>query len=298
MNITVKSLRIVVLGVFVVGATVTSATAQTEATKVTIEPDVVYGHKDGLALTMDVYRPEEPNGAAILFMMSGGWFSRWAPPQQTQQRFQPYLDEGYTMMAVRHGSSPKYAIAEIVPDVRRAVRFARQNAERWQIDPQKLGVMGMSAGGHLSLMLGTTGEDESSDDADDLSDVSSRVAAVVALVPPTDLRVAVWEAPESLPAYRNFPALNMTVKEAEQYSPRALATPDDAPALIIMGGQDELVPPKHGEWIAEALKREGVEHKLIIFPDAGHGLEGAQNRQTLVRESLDWFDKYLLDEAE
>lgn len=297
MNNIIKPLRTVVQGVFLVALTVTAATGQTDAAKVAIQPDVVYGHKDGLALTMDVYRPADPNGAAILFMMSGGWFSRWVPAEQTQPRFQPYLDEGYTMMAVRHGSSPKYAIAEIVPDVRRAVRFVRQNAEQWQVDPQKLGVMGMSAGGHLSLMLGTTGEDASSDDSDNLSDLSSRVAAVVALVPPTDLRVAVWEAPESLPVYRHFPALNMTVKEAEQYSPRALATPDDAPALIIMGGQDELVPPKHGEWIAEALKRAGVEHKLIIFPDAGHGLEGAQNQQTLVRESLDWFDKYLLNEA-
>src|SRR6056297_214719 len=92
-----------------------------EGSSVQIQADVVYGHKDGLALTMDVFQPEtEPNGAAILFMVSGGWFSRWSPPATMQSLFQPYLDRGYTMMAVRHGSSPRYSIPEVVSDVRRA----------------------------------------------------------------------------------------------------------------------------------------------------------------------------------
>ena len=270
-----------------------SARAQTSESKITIEPDVVYGHKDGLAMTMDVYRPAEPNGAAILFMMSGGWFSRWAPPEQTQVRFQPYLEQGFSMIAVRHGSSPKYTIPEIVPDVRRAVRFVRKHADRWQLDPDRLGVMGGSAGGHLALMLGTTGDDGVADATDELDKSSSRVAAVVALVPPTDLRVAVWDAPESLPAYRNFPALDLPLEQAGQYSPLAQVTPEDAPALVIMGGKDDLVPPRHGQWIAEAFQRENVDHKLIILPEAGHGLGGEQNQQTVLREALEWFDAHL-----
>lgn len=258
-----------------------------------IDADVVYGHKDGLALTMDVYRPAgEANGAAILFMVSGGWYSVWAPPEQTRPLFQPYLDAGYTMMAVRHGSSPRYTIPEAIADVRRAVRFVRRNAERLGIDGERLGVMGMSAGGHLALMLGTTGDDGSADAKDELERVSSRVAAVVSLVPPTDLRVAVWEAPESLPAYRRFPALNLPLKEAGPNSPLVHVTNDDAPALVIMGGKDELVPPRHGEWIEEELKEQGVPHKLLIL-DAGHGLEGAENRATVVREALAWFDEHL-----
>lgn len=259
-----------------------------------IEPDVVYGHKDGLALTMDVYHPEsEANGAAILFMVSGGWFSRWAPPERAQPLFQPYLDKGYTMIAVRHGSSPRYTIPEAIADVTRAVRFVRKNAARFDIDADRLGVLGMSAGGHLALMLGTTGDDGSSDAEEELNRVSSRVAAVVALVPPTDLRVAVWEAPESLPAYRNFPALNLPLKEAGQNSPLVHVTEDDAPSLVIMGEKDELVPPKHGNWIDEAFQQKGVQHKLIVLAGAGHGLEGDENRATAVREAVGWFDRYL-----
>ena len=259
-----------------------------------ISPDVVYGHKDGLALTMDIHEPTtKANGAGILFMVSGGWYSRWAPPENTKPLFKPYLDKGYRMFAVRHGSSPRYSIPEAVADVRRAVRFVRKHAKRFQVDADRLGVLGMSAGGHLSLMLGTTGDDGKGDAADDLERVSSRVAAVVSLVPPTDLRVCVWDAPESLPAYRNFPALNLEMEKAGPYSPLVHVTPDDAPALVIMGGKDELVPAKHGHWIDEAFEREKVKHKLIVFPDAGHGLEGTENRAMLVREAVAWFDECL-----
>lgn len=270
------------------------ATAPRKIESVTIEPDVVYGHKDGLAMTMDIYRPTpQANGATILFMVSGGWYSRWAPPERPRPLLQPYLDKGYTLIAVRHGSSPRYTIPEAVSDVRRAVRFVRQNAERLRVDADRLGVLGMSAGGHLSLILATTGDDGDPNARDPLDRVSSRVAAAVALVPPTDLRVAVWEAPESLPSYRAFPALDLPLKEAGANSPLVHVTKDDAPSLVIMGGQDKLVPAKHGRWIAEAFEKQGVEHKLIVLPDAGHGLQGAENRARVVRESLAWFDKYL-----
>ena len=153
----------------------------------------------------------------------------------------------------------------------------------------------MSAGGHLALMIGTTGDDGAADAEDDLGRISSRVAAVVALVPPTDLRVMVWDAPESLPAYRNFPALNLSLEKAADNSPLLQVTADDAPALVLAGEKDDLVPPKHGQWIDEAFAREGVPRKLIIFPGAGHGLEGDENRATIVREATAWFDRYLLE---
>jgi dipeptidyl aminopeptidase/acylaminoacyl peptidase len=177
--------------------------------------------------------------------------------------------------------------------VRRAVRFVRSQAKRFQVDADRLGVLGMSAGGHLALMLGTTGDEGDADAKDELERAPSRVAAVVSLVPPTDLRVCVWEAPESLPAYRAFPALELPLAKAGPNSPLVHVTPDDAPALVIMGGKDELVPPKHGEWIDKAFERAKVKHKLIIFPDAGHGLEGDENRATLVHEAVAWFDTHL-----
>lgn len=257
-----------------------------------IEPDVVYGHKDGLAMTFDVFRPEKPNQAAVLFMVSGGWFSKWSPPEQMLPLFQPFLESGYTVFAVRHGSSPRYTIPDAVGDVQRAVRFIRYSAERFEIDAKRMGVWGMSAGGHLSLMLGCTGDDGNGG-GDPIEKTSSRVAAVVALVPPTDLRVAIWSSPESLPAYRGFPALNLSAKLAEEHSPVVHATADDAPSLIVMGGADKLVPPKHGEWMDEAFEEVDVERKLIVVDGAGHGLEGDEVRARVFREAVTWFDKHL-----
>ena len=98
----------------------TAAAFADENPSIQVKADVVYGHKDGLALTMDVFEPaSNANGAAILFIVSGGWYSHWAPVEQIQPRFEPYLAHGYTMIAVRHGSSPRYSIPEAVADVRR-----------------------------------------------------------------------------------------------------------------------------------------------------------------------------------
>jgi len=102
------------------------------ADDVKITPDVVYGHKDGMALTFDVFTPQSnANGVGILFMVSGGWYSQWSPPENTMPMFKPLLDAGFTVFAVRHGSSPKFGIPDAVNDVRRSVRYIRANAESW-----------------------------------------------------------------------------------------------------------------------------------------------------------------------
>jgi acetyl esterase/lipase len=265
----------------------------TETPVPTIQPDVVYGHKDGLAMTLDVYRPgESANGAGLIFIVSGGWRSSWRPPEGALPFFDPFLKAGYTVFAVRHGSSPRYGIPDAYADVSRAVRFVRSSAAEFKVDPARIAAMGNSAGGHLALLLGTRGDDGvGSDDA--LEGTPSRVAAVVALVPPTDLTVAVWESPQSLPVYRRFPALELAMDKAAEYSPVEHASSDDAPSLIIMGGADELVPPRHGEWMAEAFEREGVEHRLIVVDDAGHDLGGAENGGWVLSESIRWLDAHL-----
>ena len=75
---------------------------------VEVTPDVVYGHKDGMALTFDVFRPSNAHGGAVLYMVSGGWVSRWSPPEWLIARnFRGLLEKGLTVMAVRHGSAPR-----------------------------------------------------------------------------------------------------------------------------------------------------------------------------------------------
>ena len=83
-----------------------------EAQASEILPDIVYGHKDGMALTFDVFKPASPNGAGILYMVSGGWFSRWRAPEEAEVGYAPLLEAGFTVFSVRHGSSPRYHVAE------------------------------------------------------------------------------------------------------------------------------------------------------------------------------------------
>ncbi len=264
------------------------------AEDVKIAPDVVYGHKFGMALTFDVFTPgTAPNGAGVLFMVSGGWYSQWMPPEQLAPRFKPLLDAGFTVFAVRHGSSPKFGIPEAVEDVRRSVRYIRANAQRFGIDPERIGVFGMSAGGHLSLTLGTTADAGDAQAEDEILRRSSRVQAVVAFVAPTDLRIMVWDAEGHLPAYEKFPALDLKVEEATKYSPLVHVSADDAPALLLVGRKDELVPMKHSEEIHAAFKAQGVPSELIVFDQSDHGLREQDMRQAMTA-LVAWFQKYLV----
>lgn len=260
---------------------------------VAITPDVVYGHKDGLAMTFDVFAPKEgANGAGVLFMVSGGWFSQWAPPEKMTPFFQPLTNKGFTVFTVRHGSSPRYSIPEAVSDVRRSVRFIRKNAEKFGVDPNRLGVYGLSAGGHLSLMLGTTADEGTANDQDPIQQVSDRVQAVVAFVAPTDLTIMVKDAPDRLPAYSRFPALNLDLENAKSHSPLTQVSEDDAPTLLLAGAKDDLVPIDHNRKIRDAFDKYRVPHKLVEFENAGHGF-GPEDMKRAVEEMVQWFETHL-----
>ena len=141
-------------------ATITTAApiGRADDPSFTRREDVIYGRKYGTALTMDVFTPKkEANGAAVVVVVSGGFFSSHEAINPAFVR--PLVDRGYTVFAVVHGSQPRYTAPEIVKDVNRAVRFIRHHAKDYGIDPDRIGVSGASAGGHLSLMLGTAGDE-------------------------------------------------------------------------------------------------------------------------------------------
>jgi acetyl esterase/lipase len=156
-----------------------------ETSSYTRTRDVVYGRKAGLALTMDVFAPKEKaNGLGVIWVVSGGWRSR--PENIRPEFYDEFLKRGYTVFAVVHGSQPKFTIPEILDDVHRAVRFIRYHARDYHIDPDRIGISGTSAGGHLSLMLGTAGTAGDPKARDPVERVSSRVQAVACFFPPTD----------------------------------------------------------------------------------------------------------------
>ena len=275
------------------------AIAQTDSVppKVDIVPDVVYGHKDGLALTFDVLKPKtKANGAAVIFMVSGGWVSSYSPPQQAAVRFKDLLERGFTVIPVRHGSSPKYFIPEIVSDVRRAVRFIRYNAKQWGVDPNRLGVFGGSAGGHLSLVLGTASDTGDPAAKEDFLKESDRVASVVAYFPPVDLRSitrGVNPPPQNPGRPDRFPALNFDKAKAPDYSPILFVTPDDPPTLLIHGDKDDLVPISNSQRIYEAFQQNKVKAEFITIEGASHGFRGDDAKKASAA-MVSWFEQTLL----
>jgi acetyl esterase/lipase len=264
-----------------------------------IKADVIYGRKDGMALTLDVIHPVQANGAGVLWLQSGGWYSNWVDPTiwvkvVLPHVAKPHLDAGFTLFIVRHGSAPKYTVPEALADVRRSVRFIRMKAKDFGVDPERLGVMGGSAGGHLSLLLGTTGDDGDLSAKDEVLKHSSRVAAVVALFPPTDLRGWTTDPPEAIKKLPQLkPPLTFDAKLEADVSPLLKVSARAAPTLFIHGDKDALVPIEHSRKMHAALEEAKATTKLVVVEGAPHSFSPVQNQKIVVPEMMSWFEKHL-----
>ena len=272
--------------------------------------EVIYGRKFGTALTMDVLTPDEgANGAGVIWVASGGWFSS---RQAINLAFlEELLRRGYTVFGVVHGSQPKYTIPEAIEDMNRAVRYIRTHADSFGVDPDRIGVTGGSAGGHLSLMLGTAGTPGDPDARDPVDRSSSRVQAVACFFPPTDFLNYgtpgfAWlnrgpkdgfQAPFDFhvwnPDRKKFDVVDeeTRLKIARDVSPAYHVSADDPPTLIIHGDKDILVPLQQSELIIEKFEQAGVPCKLVVKPGAAHGWA---NWQDDMRTIVDWFDEHLV----
>jgi acetyl esterase/lipase len=280
------------MGVWLVLLLLGVAPPRARAADVEILPDLIYGHKDGMALTLDVIKPKaNPNGAAIIYMVSGGWVSRWVPAEQTAARFAFLLDNGFTVIAVRHGSSPKYFVPEAVVDVRRAVQFVRYHAKEWGVDPERLGVHGGSAGGHLSLIVALAPDAGDPKAEEPFLRESNRVASVVAYYPPVDLRDWARGVVPVTPDQR-FPALNFDREQAPALSPIWFVTSAAPPTLLIPGDSDRTVPISHSQRLFQALQEKSVKSAFITLPGADHGFQGADLEKAQAA-TLKWFQETL-----
>ena len=276
----------------------------------TRKEDVIYGRKYGLAMTMDVFTPKEkPNGAGVIFCVSGGWFS--AKESINLFFIQEFLNRGYAVFAVVHGSQPKFTIPEVLEDMHRAVRFIKSHAKEYGVDPERLGIAGGSAGGHLSLMQGTAPKKGNPDARDPIERESSKVAAVACFFPPTDFlnygeegKVALGGG--TLAAFR--PPFDFWEREkgtnklvviadeerrkeiGKQISPLYHVSKESAPALIVHGDADKLVPIQQAELIIAKLKENKVPCELVVKKGGGHGWAGMDKD---ILTLADWFDKYL-----
>src|SRR5688572_15216435 len=176
------------VAVLLVLASAHHASAQTR-----VEKNVVYGMYSGLALLMDVHRPEKPNGYGVIFISGSGWQSAlnygaiglkegqigtWGPP---------LLSAGYTVFAINHRATPRFHYPAPVEDVQRAIRFVRHHARQYNIDPNRLGGVGGSSGAHLIGLVALLGQAGIAGDSDPVNREPATLQAIVLRAAPTDL---------------------------------------------------------------------------------------------------------------
>ena len=226
--------------------------------------DVIYGHRDGMALTYDVFKPvKKANGALVVNMVSAGWRSQWAPPEERQARYQALIDKGFTVVALYHASAPRFAVPDAVSDVRLGMRHIKLHAADYGAEPARIGVWGASAGGHLALVAGMMADDGDPAAANPLERRGNRIAAVVAYFPPTDLVALLQGRPK-------FDAINFDEQLRSSVSPLFSVDARDPPALMLHGDADRGVPPAQSEAMKSALDKVGVENRLTMFAGADH----------------------------
>lgn len=279
------------------------------------QQEIIYGRKDGMALTMIHMQPKvKANKKAIIKLVSGNWISGINNLKYHGDGTIPLLKRGYTIFLVMHGSQPRYAIPDQVADVKRATRFIRYNAKRFNIDPNNIGISGNSSGGNLSLLVATSGDKRDTSAKDPIDRVSARVQAAAVFYPPTDflnwgqqgksfaanegmLRLARIAGAFDFRNYNERETLYMAVKDStdrlkiyNDVSPITSVSSDDPPVIIVHGDNDRIVPLQQSQAIIARFSEMKVPNQLIIKKGAGHGWRDQDVETELF---ADWFDKYL-----
>jgi acetyl esterase/lipase len=293
-----QRILVVALAVFLIGSTAGPAGAEGR-----VERNVVFGMYSGLALLMDVYHPENPNGYGIVFISGSGWTRELGldatPLKESGQEeiyAVPLAAAGYTVFGINHRASPRFRHPAHLEDAQRAVRFVRHHAEEFGIDPDRIGAMGGSSGGHLVSLLGVLDGKGTADDASPVNRESAKVQVVVARAAPTDLTLAAPGRVHPLFGFRRSERQDSV--EYQRFvtaSPVTHVTADDPPVLFVHGDADEVVPYENAEVMQAALKEAGVPVDLLRVPGAGHGptFPGAVNPPDYIGAMIDWFDRYL-----
>lgn len=221
---------------------------------------------------MDVYSPGEASTArrsAVVVIHGGAWMGGNRKDMAALSRL--IAEEGMVAASVSYRLAPKSRWPAMIDDVQTAVRYLRQNALKFGIAPQKIGATGASAGGHLALLLGFT--DTRDPRPKEYSGQSSRVAAVLNLFGPTDLRRDYGPQFDAVFQIVTGKRRSEAGTEIRQASPVAWIDARSAPVFTIQGTTDLLVPAAQAKWLDESLRKAGVPSELRVIEGMGHEID-------------------------
>jgi acetyl esterase/lipase len=261
--------------------------------KVKEERDIVYTRAGSTELKLDVAAPEQGEGPfpAVLVIHGGAW--RAGSRADVAPLMRLLAGHGYVAVSPQYRFCPRERFPAQVHDVKAAVRWIKAHAKERRIDPEHIGAVGFSAGGHLALMLGLTGPADGLEGDVSAGAPDTRIQAVVNYFGPSDLGAR--DIPErSLPLVRDF--LGATAIDrpdlAAKASPRSYVTRDDPPILTFQGTQDPLVPHTQAIELADAMTAAGVPGRVELMVGASHGWGGPEMDHTGA-ETFAFFDRYL-----
>lgn len=276
--------------------------------------NVVYGEVDGVGLVMDVFTPtgkgivpmykpnENGKGLGIIDIASGGWHSDRGKinDHKTAMLYSIMCARLYTVFAVRPGSMTKFTGVEMLRNINTAIRYVKEHAEQYGIDPDRLGITGASAGGHLACLAVVNAKDGNPDAKDPLLRHSTHVKAAGIFFPVTDFLD--WDGKEA--NFERAPGLffhdgleghtrEETLEMAEKLSPLRQIKGKTPPFIFFHGDADPLVPLQQSQIMVAALKAAGNSAELIVK-------KGGQHPWLTIPEEVvvlaDWFDKELAGE--
>ena len=266
------------------------------------EKDIPYAGTKNPRQALDLYLPASPKGAGPLPVVVNIHGGAWLGGDKSGiGAIAGLVSSGdYAGVSVGYRLSGEAAWPSQIHDCKAAIRWIGANAEKYHLDPDRIGVIGGSAGGHLVAMLGTSGGVEALEgDLGPNKGVSSKVRCVVDEFGPAEL-ATMGDAPSSTdhnsPTSPESKLLGAPIRQnpekAKDASPIAYVSKDDPPFLIIHGDKDMTVPFDQSERLTKALKGAGVEVLFIRVKDGGHG--GFRNPE-IPRRVRQFFDKHLRD---
>ena len=257
--------------------------------------DVEFGKGGDRALKMHLVKPKAPSKDPMpvtVYIYGGGWKagSRDAGIRPLSR----LAAKGYFGASIEYRLSQEARFPAQIEDCKCAIRFLRSKAKEYGIDPERIGVWGPSAGGHLAALIGTSGDVKELEGTGGSAEFSSRVQAVADWFGPTDfLKMGQnkidHDAANSPESQLIGGAIQENKAKVAKANPISYVTKDDPPFLIMHGDKDELVPLSQSEMLHEALQKAGVDSTLQVVKGQGHGFRGGDPEQQVEA----FFDKIL-----
>lgn len=264
---------------------------------VVFEKNIEYSNPDDQHLQLNVARPKDGVGPfpAVICIHGGGF--RAGTRESYNGLCLQLAERGYVAVTVSYRLAPKYQFPTAVHDVKAAVRWMRANAERYQMDPDRIGTTGGSAGGHLAQFLGVTSGVQKFEGDGGNAEYSSHVKCVVNFYGPSDFTKsydASVDAKDVLPLFLGGNLEQERHRHIES-SPLYWVTPEAAPTLFVHGTKDAYVAHEQAEWIVERMKAADVEATLMTIEDGDHGFRTSspEVKEKIEKARFEFFEKHL-----